>query len=320
MSINAAKHNRVLDLCLRLLEGEIVDKQEAAAQYGVNSRSIQRDIDDLRVFFSEKTTADGIRRDVVYDRKHNGYRYNSDENDKLSNGEALSVCKVLLESRGFRKDELFPMMEKIISGCVPKTRVKAIKNMLLNEKHCYVEPRHGQKLVDTVYTLGQAIQSQHLVLIEYQKMKNQATVQRLVQPVGIMFSEFYFYLTAFIENIDRETEFEVKNDLFPTIYRIDRIKAIRVLTEHFQVPYKDRFQEGEFRKRVQFMYGGTLQTITFEYSGPSIDSVLDRLPTAEILSEKDGVYTVRAEVFGKGIEMWLRSQGDYITTVCREEE
>lgn len=50
----------------------------------------------------------------------------------------------------------------------------------------------------------------------------------------------------------------------------------------------------------------------FVYTGPSIESVLDRLPTAEILEEHDGAYTVQAEVFGKGIEMWLRSQGDYI--------
>ena len=82
--------------------------------------------------------------------------------------------------------------------------------------------------------------------------------------------------------------------------------------ETFQVPYKDRFQEGEFRKRVQFMYGGRLQTVKFKYSGPSAEAVLDRLPTAEIIEEKDGVFTVRAEVFGTGINMWLRSQGEYV--------
>ena len=42
------------------------------------------------------------------------------------------------------------------------------------------------------------------------------------------------------------------------------------------------------------------------------EAVLDRLPTAEILGEQDGKYEVRAEVFGQGIEMWLRSQGSYV--------
>ena len=78
--------------------------------------------------------------------------------------------------------------------------------------------------------------------------------------------------------------------------------------------YAKRFQEGEFRKRVQFMYGGKLQKIRFKYTGPSIESVLDRLPTAEILSQDDSGWLVSAEVFGKGIEMWIKSQGEYIET------
>ena len=61
------------------------------------------------------------------------------------------------------------------------------------------------------------------------------------------------------------------------------------------------------------MYGGKLQTVHFTYCGPSVEAVLDRLPTAEIVSEKDGVYEIRAEVFGKGVDMWLKSQGAYIT-------
>ena len=60
------------------------------------------------------------------------------------------------------------------------------------------------------------------------------------------------------------------------------------------------------------MYGGKLQKVTFQYFGKSIEAVLDRLPTAKILKEEDGVYTVSAEVFGTGIEMWLRSQGDVV--------
>ena len=41
----------------------------------------------------------------------------------------------------------------------------------------------------------------------------------------------------------------------------------------FRIPYNRRFQEGEFRKRVQFMYGGPLQRVTFTYTGSDIDAV-----------------------------------------------
>lgn len=61
------------------------------------------------------------------------------------------------------------------------------------------------------------------------------------------------------------------------------------------------------------MGGGKLRKICFQYTGPSIEAVLDRLPTAEIVEQTEDGWTVKAEVFGKGIDMWLRSQGEYIT-------
>ena len=127
-----------------------------------------------------------------------------------------------------------------------------------------------------------------------------------------MFSEYYFYLTAFIGDEEIRKDFDVINDSSPTIYRIDRIKALTVLDEKFHIPYSNRFEEGEFRKRVQFMYGGKLRRITFKYWGLDVNAILDRLPTVEIVAEEAGVYTLKAEVFGDGIDMWLRSQGKYV--------
>lgn len=66
------------------------------------------------------------------------------------------------------------------------------------------------------------------------------------------------------------------------------------------------------RKRIQFMYGGKLRRIRFEYTGPSIEAVLDRLPTTKIEKKTEQGWLCTAEVFGKGIEMWLREQGPYV--------
>ena len=55
-----------------------------------------------------------------------------------------------------------------------------------------------------------------------------------------------------------------------------------------------------------------MRTVHFLYKGPSVEAVLDRLPTAEIVGERDGTYEIRAEVFGKGIDMWLKRQGNYV--------
>ena len=166
-----------------------------------------------------------------------------------------------------------------------------------------------------MWDIGQAIRSCNYIEVDYTRSKDKVVVKRKLKPVAIMFSEYYFYLTAFIDDENVRKYFDVINDPFPTIYRIDRIKNLCVLDEKFHIPYSSRFEEGEFRKRIQFMYGGKLQKVKFRYSGTDIDAVLDRLPTAQILAEEEGIYTVSAEVFGKGIDMWIQSQGDIIKMI-----
>ena len=207
------------------------------------------------------------------------------------------------------------MLRKLIECCVPPDNQRLVADLIKNEEFHYIEPRHKTVFIDKMWDLGQAIQQCRYIEIEYLRTKDKAIVKRKVKPVAIMFSEYYFYLTAFIDDNKLREHFDVINDSFPTIYRIDRIKSMKILDERFHIPYSSRFEEGEFRKRIQFMYGGKLQKIKFRYSGSSVEAVLDRLPTAQILDETDGVYTISAEVFGKGIDMWVRSQGDAVEVV-----
>ena len=207
------------------------------------------------------------------------------------------------------------MLDRLIACCVPMENQKLVKGLIGNEMFHYVELRHRTRFLDTMWDIGEAIRDCRYIEIEYGRMKGSKVVTRKVKPVAIMFSEYYFYLTAFIDDEEVRKDFDVLNDSFPTIYRIDRIRKLKVLEERFIIPYRDRFEEGEFRKRIQFMYGGKLQRVKFKFFGENVEAVLDRLPTARILSEEDGVYTVSAEVFGKGIGMWLRSQGERVEVI-----
>ena len=45
--------SRVLQIYTKLTDGYVVNKSEEAARYGVNERSIQRDIDSIRNFLDE---------------------------------------------------------------------------------------------------------------------------------------------------------------------------------------------------------------------------------------------------------------------------
>lgn len=303
---------RVLGIYTKLVNGGSINKRQEAEYYGVAERSIQRDIEDIRVFFEQNTESTGIVNNVIYDRNENVYRLEKIYRMKLSNSEVLAVCKILLDSRGLTKTEMTHILDKLVECCVPQDNQKLIKDLIRNEMFHYIEPQHKTVFIDKMWKIGQAIQQSRYIEVEYRRTKDNAVVRRKVKPVAIMFSEFYFYVTAFIEDEEIRKDFDVINDAFPTIYRIDRIKKLEVLEERFHIPYSSRFEEGEFRKRVQFMYGGKLQKVKFKYSGRSVEAVLDKLPTAQILDEENGVYTIVAEVFGKGIDMWLRSQGENV--------
>lgn len=311
MDGTALKSERLLQIYSRLADGEVLRKKELAERFHVTERSIQRDMESLRIFCAGQ----GLRQEIVYDRAKGGYRLESPSAAFLTNSEIFAVCKILLESRSMCRDEMLPILDKLLACCVPERSKRAVFALLANEKHHYIEPHHGRPILDGLWGIGQAVQEHRVLEITYERMKEPKLVRRRVLPVGILFSEYYFYLTAFLED---KSNFENPGDLFPTIYRIDRIREFQVLEERFQVPYKDRFQEGEFRKRVQFMYGGKLERIRFRYTGPSIEAVLDRLPTAKVLEQDEQGWTVEAEVFGKGIEMWLRSQGEYVTRIERD--
>ncbi len=310
-----SKIERVLGIYTRLMDGILIKKAEEAGRYGVDLRSIQRDIDDIRNFLEQDAEERGFLNTVTYDYVEKGYRLEQIYKVKLNNSEILAICKILLDSRAFTKAEMSDILGRLVSCCVPKSSQKAVQELIRNEEFHYVELKHRTRFLEKLWEIGQAAINCRYIEMEYQRTKDKALVKRKVKPLAIMFSEYYFYLTAFIEDGKVREHFEVINDSFPTIYRIDRIKDMKVLDERFHIPYSSRFEEGEFRKRIQFMYGGRIRKIQFQYLGPDIDTVLDRLPTARVLKEEEGVYTVAAEVFGKGIDMWLRMQGEYVELI-----
>lgn len=306
------KIDRVLGIYTKLMEGYSISKPDEAEAYGVNERTIQRDIDDIRDFIESSGNHTGFVNSVVYDRFEKKYHLEEIYHLKLTNGEILAICKILLDSRAFVKEEMIEMIDTLISCCIPKENQKLVRKLIKNEEFHYVELQHKTRFIDMLWTLGEAISKCRLIDISYKRTKDKKLVKRKLKPLAIMFSEYYFYLTAFIDDENVRKDFDVINDSFPTIYRIDRIKTLNVLNESFHIPYSSRFEEGEFRKRIQFMYGGKLQRVRFKFCGNDIEPILDRLPTAKIVDKDDDGYILTAEVFGEGIYMWVRRQGELI--------
>lgn len=303
------KANRILEIYDRLLSGEVLNKADLAAEYEVTARSIQRDIDVIRDYYSDKGVSEGSLTELKYDRALKGYRLVEAETALLSSAEVYAVIKILLENRSLCKPEMNAVIRKILNSCLSPADKKVVRDLVNNEVWNYVEPRHGKKLIERIWDLGNCIHRHRIIELEYRKTNGEVT-KALVKPVGLVCSEYYFYLIAYYGDADK------KHTGYPTVYRMDRIQSYRETKDSFHIPYKDRFEEGEFRKRIPFMYTGQLQKKSFVYTGPDIDAVLDRLPTAEAEQQADGSYKVTVEAYGDmGIDMWLRSQGNYINVL-----
>ena len=294
---------RLLQLYERLNRGEIVCKAELAQKFSVTDKTIQRDIEELRSYLAETRTDEG-EASIVYERSRGGYLLTHAASEWLTNEDVLAVCKILLESRAFCKEELDALLKKLLRQTAPHDR-EQVGKIIRSEQHYYVPLRHGKKLLSAIWELSQHVTAQHTIRISYCRQDGTERTHE-VNPVAIMFSEYYFYLIAYLADGRKE---------FPTIFRIDRIARFAPTGASFRVVHRRKFSDGEFRKRIQFMYAGELRRVTFDYSGASVEAVLDRLPTARIISQDGSVYRITAEVYGNGIDMWLRSQGSAVRGV-----
>lgn len=300
MDKDSSKINRVLDIYTKLLNGEKVIKRKEAEKHGVSLRTIQRDIEDIRRFLN-------INGEVSYKSNELGYILESDKFERLSNSEILAISKILLSSRAFKKSKIKEILEILLSFSNPVSNKDLINKLIKNELYHYVELKEHVNL-ENIWILAEAISNNRYIEIEYRRLKDKKKVKRVLKPAAILFSEFYFYLAAFIEDDEVKENFELKGDRNPTIYRIDRIKNIFVKKESFSVIYKDRFEEGDFINKIQFMYGGELTRVKFKYTGNDINYILDKLPLSNVIKQQENEYIVEYKGYGKGIYMWIKGQ------------
>lgn len=291
--------HRILSMYDRLKKGEKLVKKEESLRYQISEKSIQRDIDRIRGFLELEKNNEYLD----YDRKEKVYRLSVDHQDDQLNGQhILAILKVLMDSRAFHKNEMDGIVQKLLS-LVDKKNQDNLKKMISNEQFLYTNLSHGQEVIEKIWELSEHIQNQHVMTITYQRELADEAKEHLIKPVGIIFSEYYFYLLAYPANKELD---------YPIIYRIDRMKEMKSEGVLFKIPYSERFQEGEFRKRIQFMYTGDLLKVKFKFTGDSPQAVLDRLPTAKEVTRLENGWIFEAEVFGKGIKMWLMSQGENV--------
>lgn len=297
--MESVKQSRMLELFFRGLRGEDLSVQKMAFEYGVSTKSISRDINDLKAFFANHRDLVG-NSELEYSYQERVYRLRLDE--FLTSKELFSLVEVFLGARAYSRIELLTLIDKLKRLTTPNDR-KKLDTLIQKELYHYHEVHHDcDSVQDNLWQLINCIDAHREITVYYHKASREY-VERRIRPLSVLFTEYYFYLVAFIADAD---------DNVPIYYRIDRISKIVEHRAHFSLPDNLMFDEGLFRAQNQFMFPGKLRVIRFEFTGPSVQAVLDRLPTAKVVSKEGACYTVEATVYGDGIKMYLLSQGSWV--------
>ena len=300
------KQDRLLEIFFRLLRGESLSVQKIANEYKISTKSVSRDINDLKACFADHRELVG-NTELKYSNQSKAYHLYMDE--FLTNRELFALIEIIIGARAFSKEELLTLTNKL-KGFTTATDRPMLSDLIRKELYHYTEIKHEcDSVQDTLWKLASCITEKKEITVDYYRADRALKTHR-IRPTSLMFTDYYFYLIAFNTEGDPDK---------PLYFRVDRIKHITEHRQHFTNDDAPEFDEGLLRQRSLFMWPGKLRTIRFEFTGSAIQAILDELPTARIIERNGRTYTVEAEVYGDGIKMWLLSQGRRVKVIAPDD-
>lgn len=300
------KKSRLLTIFYRMVSGETLYIRELAEEYGVSCKTITRDITMIESFLAEN------RALVCYAQlsrsSDRGFRL--DYVQRFRAEELLAVIKILFGSRVLNKKSLNGLIKKLINSAGEKEKER-FKDICKKEMEFYrpAGTRSSEKLIERVWELERLLRSGKEISITYKRI-DEKTIERTLYPIAVIYSDCYFYLLAC--RADKENSAMI-------YYRVDRIQTVN--SSDRQVPFNimDRQKKEAARLYTQNMFMGEQTRIRFLYTGPSVEAILDRFPTAKILWQDENGAELSAMVeYGRGTLMKLMEQGKWVKVLSPE--
>ena len=306
MSSTGTKKNRMLEIFFRAMRGEYISVKNLAEEYRVSSKSISRDLSEIKNFLYENRELVG-NTELRYAASSKTY-YLEFDNFLLSK-ELLAIIKMMIGCRAFNKMEILDMVSKLKNFTSYNDR-SMLEQIIKKEMYHYSEVKHDcRSVIDNLWNLTRCIHEKIEISVSYYKVSRKL-VERRLMPVAITFSDYYFYLIAY--RCD-------ESDWKPLYYRVDRIVNIVEHRKHFELDREHDFDEGELRNKIQFMFPGEYRKIRFEYTGASVQAILDKIPTARVIDKLGNTALIEAETYGTGVNMFLLSQGSKVKALYPPE-
>lgn len=318
--IKISSQKRVLQIFSKLLDGDILYKQDLIEEYGKQSSTIQRDISVINEVISEDLEnkyLDGLISSIEYEaymdtqlREEGRGQYSLQQlatkfkTHSLTDIELFVLIKILIASRSLCKDEMTVLLNKLI---VMSNNQEDLEEFLRNEVTYYAGVPN-EDILPKIEMIQEMIEKNSVVEFEY--TKNNVTEKLRRVPTAVYFSDLYFYmLTSNQTDIDNDDLRQLNK------FRINNIKKMKVISETNKKEYTKRFEGGILRKQTVYAFLGDPITLVIDFYYEPI-YVLDRFPDSKIISQKDGVTRIEMQVNnGYGMKMWLLQQENQLKVI-----
>lgn len=250
--------SRVVQIMLRLLDGEELSVQELCATYDKHAETIKKDIATIRNELMHKPV------EIKYSRTKKSYRLvGLNEGNAGSNfTSALVLLMVMYGCRGLSTEEVHQAECFIIGSFTPQLQ-QQLRKYASSFRYHY-KPILKKPIFAFIETAFQCVVRQQMMRIKYTTIYKE-TQQFDIHPYTLIFDEGYFYLIAEPIGVKR-----VEGNIF----RIDQIDKYEILSEQFAVQQhgNDYFKPGEFANYSFFMHYGESSTVIRLRMQPFIES------------------------------------------------
>ncbi|WP_273450042.1 helix-turn-helix transcriptional regulator [Streptococcus ferus] len=311
---------RFLYLYTELYKGNTVNKQAYMDKFHVSDASFNKDIRKL------KDAAKHLRLefDIKVNKKESYYYldYASETGGNLSDIEAYTLSKILLESRALSKKKTKNIIRKLINRTVNENYRTILEKQSENELSFYKQLNyfndedHDQNYLNNLSKLSQAVEDtfKKKIPIKIKYSSKGETKDALILPFAILFHEYYFYITSY--------KFE-NGEWVSRTYRLDRVESISDASGKEIVKAQAFFHKSPspslIRDQVIMMFSGKPYLIRLKIIDKAITEYLkDALPTLQVIDEEEAIYEIRTSGV-EGIQLFLRRYGSQVEFVSMTE-
>ena len=289
---------RLLTIFFRLQAGKKLSKIKLSKEFGVDPKSIQRDISRLKGIFEENSN---LGLEITFDTSDNTYCLNG--KTTFNKKDILVISKILLENRALNKSELNSLLEGLLSLLSIEEK-KEVNTIISSERLNYKSLTNDRDRIDTIWFLSEAIRREQMLEIKYKAPLKDVKIHTIF-PVSLYYDAHYFYLVAY----------HLKHENYTT-FRVDRMESLS--ESHIKKPeisHGRKYRDGDVRNQKVDAFEGRKIKVKLRYTGiPEI--VFDQFPNHEIISCDNGDMIVQIETQDTpGLKRWILGQEDEITVL-----